>query len=233
MLKCGDNLVPGQDDIERAARASWWEWDDGSRSFHWRWPKFYRERIRDGLKVHFQKTPPKYQVPPQRDVMDSEIKAKVVKKLQKVRTWRYIAPGYVVSLTAFFWVPKGEDDIHMVYDGTVSGLNDSIWIPRFALPTVNTHLRAVDEATFMANFDVGDCFLNFPLHKDLRALCGVDLTVFFPITNGDKLWEAWTRAAMGLKSSPYQAVQAMGVAQGVMMGDRFSSTNIFRWILCE
>ena len=117
----------------------------------------------------------------------------------------------------------------MVYDGTVSGLNNSIWVPRFALPTVKTHLQAVEEGTFMVNFDVGDCFLNFTLHEDLRALCGVDLTVYFPIHEVETLWEAWTRAAMGLKSLPYQAVQAMGVAQGVIMGDWFVLTNIFQW----
>jgi hypothetical protein len=59
-------------------------------------------------------------------VSDPVTKAKVVEKLQKVRMRRYIAPGYVVSLTAFFQVPKGKNDIRMVYDGTVSGLNDSI-----------------------------------------------------------------------------------------------------------
>ena len=228
MLKCGDNIVPGRDAIERTAQSSWWGWDDGSQPLHWRWPEFFRERIQDGLKVHFQKPPPRYQRA-QRDVLDPKIKEKVIEKLEKVRARRYIAPGYVVSLTAFFQVPKGDDDIRMVYDGTVSGLNDSIWVPRFALPTVNTHLRAVEEGTFMADFDVGDCFLNFPLHKDLRALCGVDLTLYFPILEGDGLWEAWTRAAMGLKSSPYQAVQAMGVVQGVIMGDRLCIKNIFRW----
>jgi hypothetical protein len=143
-------------------------------------------------------------------VLDPKIKAKVVEKLQKVRARQYIAPGYVVSLTAFlFQVPTC----------TVSGLNDSSWVQSVALPTVNMHLWAVDAGTFMADFDVGDCFLNFPLHDDLRALCGVDLMVYFPIHEGDTLWEAWTRAAIGLKSSPYQAVQeAIGVAQGIHYG---------------
>ena len=84
MLKCGDDLVPGRDAVLRAALSSWWGWDDGSRPFHWRWPEFYRERIRDGLKVHFQNPPPRYQIP-QRDVLDPETKAKVVEKLPKVR----------------------------------------------------------------------------------------------------------------------------------------------------
>lgn len=92
-----------------------------------------------------------------------------------MRKRRYIAPGFVSSLTSFVVVPKGSDDIRMVYDASVSGLNDSIWVPRFPLPTIRTHLRAVEECTpYMADLDVGEMFLNFVLHSDLRALCGVD-----------------------------------------------------------
>ncbi len=50
------------------------------------------------------------------------------KKLEKVRRLRYIILG-PVKLTSFFSVPKGENDIRMVYDGTKSGLNDSMWAP--------------------------------------------------------------------------------------------------------
>jgi hypothetical protein len=121
----------------------------------------------------------------------------------------------------------------MVYDGTRSGLNDSIWVPRFPLPTVNTMLRAVDKSTFMG-MDIGEMFLNFVLHESMQALCGgVDLTKFFGAKNGsDKkllLWEKWVRAAMGLKSSPYQAVQAILVAREVILGDRKDASNVFRW----
>jgi hypothetical protein len=80
------------------------------------------------------------------------------KKLSVVKERRYIHPGFVKSLTSYFSVPKGEEDIRMVYDGIVSGLNDSIWVPRFILPTMNTHLRGVDEETEMADVDVGECF---------------------------------------------------------------------------
>ena len=74
-------------------------------------------------------------------------------KLMKARDRGYIAPGMVESLTAFFAVPKGDDNIWLVYDGSVSGLNLSIWVPWFFLPTLRTHLRAVDGDTYMA--DVG------------------------------------------------------------------------------
>jgi hypothetical protein len=53
----------------------------------------------------------------------------------------------------------------MVYDASVSGLNDIIWVPRFPLPTIRTHLRSVEEGTFMADLDIGEMFLNFILHR--------------------------------------------------------------------
>jgi hypothetical protein len=223
-----EDVVPASDAIARAADSSWWNWDEGSRPFHWRWPRHYQLVIRDGLKVYFQKVPPRYRTP-QRDILDEEVKRKVVEKLAKVRKRGYIGPGFVESLTAFFGVPKGEDDIRLVYDGSVSGLNISIWVPRFFLPTIRTHLRAVDENTFMADVDVGEMFLNFILHKDLRALAGVDLSHYFEGEKDGPLWEAWLRAAMGLRSSPFQCVQAMGIAEEVVRGNHKDPTNVFRW----
>jgi hypothetical protein len=119
----------------------------------------------------------------------------------------------------------------MVYDASVSGLNDSIWVPRFPLPTIQTHLRAVEEGTWMADLDIGEMFLNFVLHSDLQALCGVDLTKYknFVENSDEVVWEVWQRAAMGLKPSPYQAVQGMMVAEEVIRGDSKDSKNPFRW----
>jgi hypothetical protein len=72
------------------------------------------------------------------------------------------------------------DDVRMVCNGTRSGLNNSIWIPRFPLMrTVNRMLRAVDENSFMGDMDIGEMFLNFVLHESMQGLCGVDLTKFF------------------------------------------------------
>jgi hypothetical protein len=82
----------------------------------------------------------------------------------KVRDRGYIMPRLVEPLTAFFGVPKGEDDICLVYDGSVSGLNLSIWVPCFFLSMLRSHLRDVDEDTFMADVDIGEMFLNFIMH---------------------------------------------------------------------
>jgi hypothetical protein len=118
----------------------------------------------------------------------------------------------------------------MVYNGSESGLNDAIWVPRFILPTMETHLRGVKEGTCMADNDVGECFLNFILHAELRKLAGVDLSKFFG-DEGGTLWEVWDQAAMGVKSSPYQAVLALTVAEEIIKGDRMQDGNIFKWVV--
>jgi hypothetical protein len=44
------------------------------------------------------------------------------------------------------------------------------------------------------------------------------------------VWETWLRAVMGLKSSPYQAVQqGLSFAEEVILGDRKNPANLFQW----
>jgi hypothetical protein len=146
----------------------------------------------------------------------------MIHKIGKVQNRRYNSPGPIESLTSFA-VPKGLDNIRMVYNGTKFGLNDAIWVPRFSLPTVETLLRAVDLGTYMSDMDIGEMFLNFVPHEWMQALCGVDLTNYFG--EGKVLWERWTRAAMGLKSLLYQAVQVIRVAKEVIRGDHKEKGN--------
>jgi hypothetical protein len=125
-------------------------------------------------------------------------------KLEKVRRLRYLIPGTVQSLTSFFAVPKGENDKRMVYDGTKCGLNDSLWAPWFALPTIEAHLRFIDGESFMGDINIGDMFHNFMLHEKIQCVTGVDLTSFFPeeiLRRKDlhALWEHWGRCGMGFK----------------------------------
>ena len=94
-------------------------WDAGVDPVDWGWPTFYQGVIRGGLKVNFQSSPPKYRRA-QRDIKDEEVKAKVIEKLTKVRERGYISPGMAESLTAFFEVEKGDDDIRLVYDGSTT-----------------------------------------------------------------------------------------------------------------
>ena len=37
------------DCISRCFRATWWNWDNGSRPFFWRWPRDYRDVIQNGM----------------------------------------------------------------------------------------------------------------------------------------------------------------------------------------
>jgi hypothetical protein len=109
-------------------------------------------------------------------------------------------------------VEKGSDDIPMVYDGSASGLNDLLWAPWFPLPTLETLLRSVEPGTFMPDNDVGEMFLNFMLHKDVRKLCGVNFTLYYPEElkeSGLKvLWEErWQRCTMGLRTYPIKLLK--------------------------
>jgi hypothetical protein len=222
--------APGKDAIYRASDSSWWEWDEGSAPFYWRWPPAYQDTIRDGLDIWFSGEKPRWRRA-QRVEKDRDTLEKVVKKIAKVRKRKYIAPGHVWSLTDFFCVPKGDKDIRMVYNGTSSGLNDVLWVPSFPLPTVDTLLRSVHPDTWMADTDLGEMFLNFVLHESLRELAGVDVTHYqgAGAEGQGPCWERWTRCAMGLKPSPYQTTQAMLMAEDVIRGNPKDKRNIFRW----
>ena len=221
-----------RDALERAGNTSWWEWLDGSTPFFWRWPKHYQKQIRDSLNIWMDK----YILPNysrgQKDERNPMVRTRMRQKLMVVRNRRYIRKGRVMPLTSYFSVPKGEDDVRMVYDSTQSGLNKAMWVPRFPLPTADSHLRALEPGTFCADSNIGEMFLNFILHEEIRSLCGVDFTKMFgeELTPGMKvLWERWERCAMGLKSSPYQTVQAVLVAEEIIRGDRGSAPNVFKW----
>ena len=68
----------------------------------------------------------------------------------------------------------------------------------------------------------------------MQALCGIDLTKFFgesgkQTEKAKLLWERWVRAAMEVKSSPYQAVQGMLGVKEVILGNQRDSENVLRW----
>ncbi len=218
--------IAGRDCIRRAAGATWWEWDLGSRPFFWRWPSEYAVSIRDGLRLWRTGPLPRW-YHPQPYEKDVQLRNQVTKKLHTVQERGYIAPGTVKSLTSYFPVPKGPDDIRMVYDGTKCGLNHVVWAPWFALPTIEEHLRAVTVGTYMADLDVSEQFLNFILSEDLQPYAGVDLTPYFG--SSSKVWERWTRCFMGFTASPFCAAQGMMHAEEFVKGDPSSPSNAFRY----
>jgi len=50
--------------------------------------------------------------------------------------------------------------------------------PFFVLPTARSIPRSIGFNYCFINLDLGEMFLNFPLHPDLRKVSGVDLTPF-------------------------------------------------------
>jgi hypothetical protein len=63
----------------------------------------------------------------------------------------------------------------MVYDASKSGLNKALWVPSFPLPMAETLSDLLEEDSWMADVDMGEMFLNFPLDVNIREFCGVDL----------------------------------------------------------
>ena len=229
-------LRAGLSALSHASQASWWDWDKGSSPFFWRMPdaQWLRE-MRDGIAPMWIGDPPSYRRR-QKANPDEKQRSFEKKKLDKVRQRGYIGPtNGIKSLTSFFSVPKGENDIRMVYDGTKSGLNASLFAPWFGLGNVTSMLRTVESKTWSADNDFGEMFLNFWLHPDLRTYTGIDITDLFPEELKEKfgrtrLWEAWTRCAMGLTTSPYQATQNAQRVKRIIFGDRLDPTNVFGWV---
>ncbi len=71
-----------------------------------------------------------------------------------------------MSSTHHFSVPKGLEDIRMVYNGMHCGLNDVLWAPCFGLPMVKQTLHALSPGYMQCDLDVREQFPNFYLHKE-------------------------------------------------------------------
>ena len=161
----------------------------------------------------------------------------MITKLDKVLERGYISSGWVASLTSYFAVPKGEDDIRIIYDGSASGLNEALWSPSFWLPNSSSAVRLISFYSYLFDTDIGECFLNFPNDPKIRPYCGVDLTPFKSQLNSRPkyitgiLWERWERCFMGCKPSPYIAVRYLYISDEFCRGDHRSLKNPMRWDL--
>ena len=157
------DIQAGRECIEYSSKCNWWEWCGGSRLFFWRWPCEFRTSAQDGIPICWLPNKQPNSRKPQPAVHDKVVKEQMKIKLNKVRNRGYVKPGRVKSLIRFFAVPKGNSDIRMVYDGTASGFNNSVFISNFGLPTIETLLRGTDPDSWMVDLDIGDMFLNFML----------------------------------------------------------------------
>ena len=132
------DIEAGRDCLYYVSKATCWEWKGGSRTLFWRWPFAFRAHVRDCLPIFWntRKRPDSKKL--QSEITDSETKIIMKQKIESVREKKYIQKGHVKSLISYFSVPKGDNDVRMVYDGTASGFNSHIWVPSFGLPTIST-----------------------------------------------------------------------------------------------
>jgi hypothetical protein len=199
-VKGGHTGTKVRDALNRACRASFWEWKDGSALIFWpSWPDLQQDSACDGYPVWVTGELPQCRRRQRRE-SDPTFQGKIATKLHAVRGRRYIQRGLVKSLTSYFAIPKGETDVRIVYDASQSALNRCLWAPSFYLPSVEAHVQSTVEGSWMGNLDLGEMFLNFPLSLTLAPYCGIDLS---PYVEESKSWERWERLMMGLKLSPY------------------------------
>ncbi len=226
------DLIRGVDCLERAGWASFWKWKDGSSIFFWRWPSRYKKSLRDGTKLFVnRKHLPLFTDSPNLP-KDPTTRQQLLDKLQVPRTKRYIKPGLVHSRTGYFAVPKGTEDIRLVYDATKCGLNRALWSPNFYLPTIDALLRNADSNTFYGDIDLGEMFLNYALDEAIRPYAGVDVSALEPdkIRSGVKaVLERWERTLMGLRPSPYVCTQTFSWGEEIIRGNRLDPNNPLRW----
>jgi hypothetical protein len=232
------DLTVGMDAIKQACKSTFWDWDGGSTLFFWRWPPPFRQEARDGTSVYITGDLPRYKQS-QKWPKDEETKTKMQNKWMKIVDRKYVAPGPVISLTGSFPVPKGENDLRMVYDATKCGLNSQLWAPNFMLPTIDMTLCHVDHKGWFGDIDLGEMFLNFPLDVNIRPYTGIDASELrtrlkeiddMPrevLENKGRLFLRWERCLVGLRSSPYNACRAMAWAEDLIRGNPFDKNNVF------
>lgn len=216
--------------LTKICLSTWWEWELGSSLFFWRWGE-QQELATYGM-VPFIKDELPRNTKKGRSLDKNEYKELITEKLATILKKGYIEEGHVTSLIDFFAVPKG-NDIRLVYNGTSCGLNGSTWAPNFWLPFPRTAIRLLDYGYYSADVDLGEMFLNFPLHQSIQASSGIDLSPFqkeLGLGDGNKkVWYRWTRNWMGARLSPYSSVQFCSLVEEFVGGNNVDPDNALRW----
>lgn len=201
--------------LAQILECSWWEWSRGSALCFWRWngPEQVRA-ARDGMEVFVASPLPRGRGSKSKMHLSSEERKMVSAKLDTMFLRFYLEEGYVENKVHFFGVPKGDDDIRVVFDGTSSGLNECLWAPNFYLPTSRAAATILTFTTWMADADFGEMFHNFPMPERIRKSSGVEISQLVPymaapvsVGKHGQCLLRWSRLFMGMRPSPYNAVR--------------------------
>ena len=193
-----------QDTLPRVQADSWWEWEDGSAIFFWRWPLGYLVQPWEGVSSWIKEALTGW-TRTQRQENDSYVILKVSNKMSKLIIRGYITEGIILVLTSFFSVPKGTDDICI-------GLKDYMWAPNLMLPSMGTLLMMMDPETHMVDLEFGGIFYNFRLSSVLAKYHRVYLVTYLvhiQDCQGAPLWMRWVRIIMVPVLSSYADIQGM------------------------
>jgi hypothetical protein len=194
----------------------------------------WREEARDGAPGYHTKTPrPRLrfgQIP----IEEDWIRQKDLEKLEKLIRRRYISEGICRTMVPRFPVPKGEDDIRVVWDLSKNGLNETMYTPSFFLATMATYLRQIDVGFFGGDFDVGEQFHNCPLHESEQLYCGVEIPEelrhkFNHEGTAIPKYLCWNRLVFGWQSSPYLALRMFARVIELAKGTPNDLNSAFIW----
>eukprot|EP00956_Cyclotella_meneghiniana_P033673 scaffold98222_cov35-Cyclotella_meneghiniana.AAC.2 len=238
------------DCITRSSNSTFWDWDDGSRLFFWRWEQWWKS-ARDGEILFHECDPPRWMgrnLPAPSPHYETLLRKKEGKLVHR----RYLEFGFVDSIVPRFGVPKGDDDIRLVWDATRCGANETLWAPSFWMPVFRTiqdliikRLPCSVTDYFLGNIpvspsnsdwriphqsdmDVGEMFLNYLLHHSERHFFGAR------IVTGEGDGEVcqimrFSRLLFGGRPCPYLAVQGHARAIELITGNIADASNPLGW----
>ncbi len=198
-----------------SSHTSLFEFNASLQLVHFWFPARYRREARDGIKPFFERPGPttrKAQPLINDPILGEQTRDKIGKGIKR----RYLVTmGIAVkSYIKYFAVPKGDNDVQMVYNAMGNKLNESVWVPTFWLLMINLLVWAVDRGSWMMDRDVGDMFLNYQLHKDVHPFTAVDLSYLYedPGEAGPR-WAVWDRNLMGFAALMYNSIKMALVAK--------------------
>ena len=127
------------------------------------------------MQIYVQSTLLKQRLGVKPPRFDASSRVMMANKINGMLVKSYLETGSVLSHLHYFAVPKGESDIRVVYGGTSSGLNDSLWSPNFFLPTARNSSELLSFESWMSDMDFGEFFHNFPMDYRIRKYSGVNV----------------------------------------------------------
>ena len=238
------------DCLTRTSNSTFWDWLDGSTLLFWRWEHWWKS-ARDGELLFHEAPPPNWKgrsLPAPSEHYELLLR----KKEQKLVHRRYLELGFVDCIVPRFGVPKGEDDIRLVWDASRNGINGTLYAPSFWMPTFRTLQELVIKwlpcsvvdyrngnipqdptpedwrIPHQSDMDVGEMFLNYPLHYSERHMFGVRITTGL----GDEettVVMRFCRLMFGGTPCPYIAVQGHARAMELAIGNHKDPRNPLHW----